>query len=178
MWLDPCCGAELSFVCGLVAVGASLLAHGEEPAMGTVAAPGTPLGRAGVWAASVRGEEMPCPPRTAHMGPAAVGPLTRGELRGWHHPTEPQGPTPLHLPPATAPRVLPTSSSTERDPPRLPTSDGAWGWDQPPFSPLRSTPTSAQRRLGNQPANDARCGADGGPDAILPSSGLSMQMDV
>lgn len=153
----------------------------EGPATGTIAALGTPLGRTGVWAAPARGEEMPCPPRTAHRGPTAVGPPTHRELGAQHHPREPQGPTPLHLHPSPAPCVLPTSSGKGQDPPklpRLPTRDGARGWDQPPFSPLCLTPTSAQSRLGNQPANDARCGADGGPDAILPSSGLSMQMDV
>lgn len=83
--------------------------------------------------------------------------------------------------PPQPPACCPPAHARGRIPPklpRLPTRDDAWGWDQPPFSPLCSTPTSAQSRLGNQPANDARCGADGGPDAILPSSGLSMQMDV
>lgn len=89
MWLDPCGGAELSFAHGLAAVGASWLACTEGSATGTIAAPGTPLGRAGVWTAPARGEEMPCPPCTAHKGPAAVGPLARRELGAQHHPREP-----------------------------------------------------------------------------------------
>lgn len=41
MWLAQCGGAELSFLCGLVAVGVSLFACRDGPAMGRVAAPGT-----------------------------------------------------------------------------------------------------------------------------------------
>lgn len=97
------------------------------------------------------------------------------------HTPEAIGINPHPLIPLLAPQVLPTSFNKGGVPPRLPrlpTCDGAWDWDQPLFSTLCSTPTSAQSCLGNQPANDASCGADGGPDAILPSSGLSMQIDV
>lgn len=89
MWPDLCGGAELFFVRRLVAVGASWLARREGLATGTISAPGTPLGRAEAWGAPARGEEMPCPPRTAHRGPVAAGPPTRRELGAQHHPREP-----------------------------------------------------------------------------------------
>lgn len=105
--------------------------------------------------------------------------LPRGKPGAQQHPRNPKESTPscTHTslcPPCAAHQLRQGPGSS----PAPPTCDGAWGWEQPPFSPLRSAPTSARCRLGNQPANDVSCGADGGPDSALPGSGLGMQMDV
>lgn len=96
---------ELSFVSGLVAVGACWLASSKEPAMGTSAA----LGKVKVWAASVMGEEMPCAPHIA-QGEASSTAASQ-ELAGIDpllhpHPSLP----PVRCPPAPVRGRIPPGS--------------------------------------------------------------------
>lgn len=97
----------------------------------------------------------------------------RGKPGAQQHPRNPQESTPCSThtplcPPCAAHQLRQGAGSS----PAPPTCDVHGDGSSLPSA------LSARCRLGNQPANDASCGADGGPDAPLPGRGFGMQMEV